>query len=252
MGNDFHGDQRLSYLFFRPCRICKVASELGSGMYTACAASLRMYLLYSSNEVVPRQRNWPRASEGLRILLALIAPSDPPAPTITCNSSMNNTTRSFNPSNFKLDLYCEEKEVRKTTYCHFSKNCTLVKIIIHLLQLHFYWYAYLLMIEQYETTSTMTMTSNQTQQQITPSSLLCLFIIIFYIINTIITTKQQSKFSSMIYIYNNNNNNNISLPHNPPKANLVPSHHQQEANAVVISPHSILSYPNNNIISQSY
>ena len=48
---------------------------------------------YSSSVVAPTQCNSPRASAGLSILPASIAPSPLPAPTMVCNSSMNRITR---------------------------------------------------------------------------------------------------------------------------------------------------------------
>ncbi len=48
-----------------------------------------MYLRYSSSVVAPTQCSSPRASAGLSILPASIAPSALPAPTMVCSSSMN-------------------------------------------------------------------------------------------------------------------------------------------------------------------
>ena len=54
------------------------------------AASFSMYLRYSSSVVAPTSRSSPRASIGLIMLPASIAPSPvAPAPTIVCSSSMN-------------------------------------------------------------------------------------------------------------------------------------------------------------------
>ena len=53
------------------------------------AASFSMYLRYSSSVVAPTRRSSPRASIGLIMLPASIAPSPvAPAPTMVCNSSM--------------------------------------------------------------------------------------------------------------------------------------------------------------------
>ena len=51
-----------------------------------------MYWRYSSRVVAPTQCSSPRASAGFSILPASIAPSDLPAPTIVCSSSMNKMT----------------------------------------------------------------------------------------------------------------------------------------------------------------
>ena len=54
------------------------------------AASFSMYLRYSSSVVAPTIRSSPRASIGLIMLPASIAPSPvAPAPTMVCSSSMN-------------------------------------------------------------------------------------------------------------------------------------------------------------------
>ena len=53
------------------------------------AASFSMYLRYSSRVVAPMQCSSPRARSGFKRLPASIAPSDLPAPTIVCSSSMN-------------------------------------------------------------------------------------------------------------------------------------------------------------------
>ena len=57
------------------------------------AASFSMYLRYSSSVVAPTQCSSPRASAGLSMLPASIAPSALPAPTMVCSSSMNRITR---------------------------------------------------------------------------------------------------------------------------------------------------------------
>ena len=71
-----------------------VSSTVGSPTYTCWnrrsrAASFSTYLRYSSNVVAPIMCNSPRASMGLIMLLASIAPSAPPAPTSVCISSTN-------------------------------------------------------------------------------------------------------------------------------------------------------------------
>ncbi len=75
-----------------------VASTLGSSTSTfwkrrSSAASFSTYLRYSSSVVAPMQCNSPRASAGLSMLPASIAPSALPAPTMVCNSSMNRMMR---------------------------------------------------------------------------------------------------------------------------------------------------------------
>src|ERR1035437_6047986 len=72
-----------------------VSSTFGSPTYTtwkrrSSAASFSIYLRYSLSVVAPMARKPPRASAGLSMLLASIAPSAAPAPTRVCNSSMNN------------------------------------------------------------------------------------------------------------------------------------------------------------------
>ena len=52
------------------------------------AASFSMCLRYSSSVVAPTRRSSPRASIGLIMLPASIAPSAAPAPTMVCSSSM--------------------------------------------------------------------------------------------------------------------------------------------------------------------
>ncbi|MCY1372633.1 hypothetical protein D9M69_598540 [compost metagenome] len=71
-----------------------VSSTVGSSTNTgwkrrASAASFSTYLRYSSSVVAPTQCSSPRASAGLRRFDASIAPSDLPAPTSVCISSMN-------------------------------------------------------------------------------------------------------------------------------------------------------------------
>ncbi len=70
-----------------------VASTLGSSTRIfwkrrSSAASFSMYLRYSSSVVAPTQCSSPRASAGLSMLPASMAPSALPAPTMVCSSSM--------------------------------------------------------------------------------------------------------------------------------------------------------------------
>ena len=53
------------------------------------AASFSRCLRYSSRVVAPMVCSSPRASMGLRMLAASMAPSAAPAPTSVCSSSMN-------------------------------------------------------------------------------------------------------------------------------------------------------------------
>ena len=71
-----------------------VSSTDGSPTYTcwkrrSSAGSFSTYLRYSSRVVAPIMRSSPRASIGLIMLPASIAPSAPPAPTMVCSSSTN-------------------------------------------------------------------------------------------------------------------------------------------------------------------
>ena len=71
-----------------------VSSTVGSPTITgwnrrSSAASFSMCLRYSSSVVAPMQRSSPRASIGLSMLPASMAPSAAPAPTTVCSSSMN-------------------------------------------------------------------------------------------------------------------------------------------------------------------
>ncbi len=75
-----------------------VSSTLGSFTMTGWkrrsrAASFSMCLRYSSRVVAPMACSSPRASMGLSILEASIAPSAAPAPTTVCSSSMNRMMR---------------------------------------------------------------------------------------------------------------------------------------------------------------
>ena len=77
-----------------------VSSTVGSSTSTGWkrrsrAASFSMCLRYSSSVVAPMQCSSPRASIGLSMLPASIAPSAVPAPTTVCSSSMN---RMISPS----------------------------------------------------------------------------------------------------------------------------------------------------------
>jgi hypothetical protein len=74
-----------------------VSSTLGSSTSTfwkrrSSAASFSTYLRYSSSVVAPMQCSSPRASAGLSMLPASMAPSALPAPTMVCSSSMNRMT----------------------------------------------------------------------------------------------------------------------------------------------------------------
>ena len=59
----------------------------------ASAASFSICLRYSSSVVAPTQWSSPRASAGFNRLPASIAPSDLPAPTMVCSSSMKRMMR---------------------------------------------------------------------------------------------------------------------------------------------------------------
>ena len=87
-----------SYFSFRPRRIEIVSSTDGSAMKTgwkrrASAASFSICLRYSSSVVAPIQCSSPRAKAGFKRLLASIAPSVLPAPTMVCSSSINRMMR---------------------------------------------------------------------------------------------------------------------------------------------------------------
>ena len=74
-----------------------VSRRVGSSTYTGWkrrsrAASFSMYLRYSLRVVAPMHWISPRASAGLRMLAASIAPSAAPAPTRVWSSSMKRTT----------------------------------------------------------------------------------------------------------------------------------------------------------------
>ena len=82
-----------SYFSLRPRRIEIVSSTLGSSTNTGWnrrsrAGSFSMCFRYSSSVVAPIAWSSPRASMGLSMLLASIAPSAAPAPTTVCSSSM--------------------------------------------------------------------------------------------------------------------------------------------------------------------
>ena len=73
-----------------------VCSSVGSSTMTGWkrrsrAASRSMYLRYSSSVVAPMHWSSPRASGGLRMLAASMAPSAAPAPTSVWSSSMKRT-----------------------------------------------------------------------------------------------------------------------------------------------------------------
>ena len=79
---------------FKPLKIEIVSSTDGSVTKTfwkrlSRAASFSIYSRYSFNVVAPIQCNSPRASIGFSIFEASRAPSDLPAPTIKCISSIN-------------------------------------------------------------------------------------------------------------------------------------------------------------------
>src|SRR3712207_2604215 len=83
-----------------------VASTEGSSTSTfwkrrSSAASFSMYLRYSSSVVAPMQCSSPRASAGLSMLPASMAPSALPAPTMVCSSSMKTMMR---PSSCAISL----------------------------------------------------------------------------------------------------------------------------------------------------
>ena len=75
-----------------------VSSTVGSPTITgwkrrSSAASFSMCLRYSSSVVAPMVCSSPRASIGLSMFEASSDPSDAPAPTTVCSSSMKRTTR---------------------------------------------------------------------------------------------------------------------------------------------------------------
>src|SRR5881396_1163719 len=84
------------------------ASTLTAWNRRSSAASFSMYLRYSFNVVAPMHCISPRLSAGLMMLEASIVPSAEPAPTIVCNSSMNNDV--LGPADFvhhRLDAFLE-------------------------------------------------------------------------------------------------------------------------------------------------
>ena len=83
-----------SYFSLIPRKMEIVSTTVGSCTTTgwkrrASAASCSTCLRYSSSVVAPTQCNSPRASAGFSRFDASIAPSDLPAPTSVCISSMN-------------------------------------------------------------------------------------------------------------------------------------------------------------------
>ena len=83
-----------------------VSSTAGSGTNTGWkrrsrAASFSIYCRYSFKVVAPMQCSSPRASMGFSRLPASMAPSDLPAPTMVCSSSMN---RMILPSLFLISF----------------------------------------------------------------------------------------------------------------------------------------------------
>ena len=74
-----------------------MSSTLGSSTVTGekrrASAESRSILRYSASVVAPITRSSPRASSGLRMFAASIAPSGAPAPSTVCSSSRNRTIR---------------------------------------------------------------------------------------------------------------------------------------------------------------
>ena len=69
------------------------------------ALSFSKYFWYSLNVVAPIALSSPLASAGLSILAASIAPSDFPAPTSVCISSINSIISPFDPiTSFTTDF----------------------------------------------------------------------------------------------------------------------------------------------------
>ena len=86
-----------SYFGAMPLRISTVSATVGSSTCTdwnlrSSAASFSIDLWYSFNVVAPTHWSSPRASAGLRMFAASIAPSAPPAPTIVWISSRKRIT----------------------------------------------------------------------------------------------------------------------------------------------------------------
>ena len=80
-----------------PRRIWIVSSVLGGSTLTlwkrrSSAASFSINLRYSSSVVAPTHWNSPRLKAGLMILATSIVPSEEPAPTMVCSSSMKMMT----------------------------------------------------------------------------------------------------------------------------------------------------------------
>ena len=83
-----------SYFFRSPLRISTVSSTEGGSTITvwkrrSSAPSFSMYFRYSFSVEAPTHWSSPRASAGLSMFEASIAPSAAPAPTSVCSSSMN-------------------------------------------------------------------------------------------------------------------------------------------------------------------
>ena len=83
-----------------------VSSTVGSAQYTCWkrrskAASFSMYFRYSSKVVAPIARSSPRARAGFNRFEASMEPSEAPAPTNVCNSSIN---KIICPSDFCTSL----------------------------------------------------------------------------------------------------------------------------------------------------
>ncbi len=93
-----------SYRSRSPRRISMLWSTVGSATRIGAnrrssAASRSTYFRYSSSVVAPMHCSSPRDSDGLRMLLASIAPSAAPAPTSVCSSS---TKRMTSPDAFRI------------------------------------------------------------------------------------------------------------------------------------------------------
>ncbi len=83
-----------SYFFRSPLRISTVSSTVGGSTTTVWnrrsrAPSFSIYFRYSLSVDAPTHCSSPRASAGLSMLEASMAPSAAPAPTSVCSSSMN-------------------------------------------------------------------------------------------------------------------------------------------------------------------
>ena len=102
-----------------PFRISTVSETDGSSTVTdwnrrSSAASFSMDLWYSLRVVAPTHCNSPRASAGLRIFAASIAPSAPPAPTIVWISSRK---RMMFPARFVSSMIFLRRSSNCPRYC---------------------------------------------------------------------------------------------------------------------------------------